>query len=151
MSFSIDILACGKKTHWMTADIERYVKLIRPFTPLYFTWVKCGATGETHSKKTSATLSQNLVQNAYIAGLSERGTLMNSMQFARWLDEKRGRGKTLLFALGGAYGLPEWIERECNEFVSLSPLTFPHKLAFHVLVEQIYRAFTILHNHPYHK
>jgi 23S rRNA (pseudouridine1915-N3)-methyltransferase len=55
------------------------------------------------------------------------------------------------FFIGGAYGhAPEFLKR-CDRVVSLSKLTMSHKIAKTVLAEQIYRALTILHNHPYHK
>jgi len=56
-----------------------------------------------------------------------------------------------LFVIGGAYGLDDEIKSQANLVISLSKMTFPHLLARIVLIEQIYRAYLINNNHPYHK
>jgi hypothetical protein len=60
-------------------------------------------------------------------------------------------GHALTFIIGGTQGLSPALKKSCREIVSLSPLAFPRKLSLVVLLEQIYRAFTILKGHPYHK
>ncbi|HAJ79150.1 MAG TPA: hypothetical protein DCO75_05205, partial [Fibrobacteres bacterium] len=82
---------------------------------------------------------------------SEEGKLMESLRFATWIESFLTSHRSPVFNIGGAFGLSSNIKKECKEIISLSPLTLPHKLCMLVLIEQIYRAFTILHNHPYHK
>jgi 23S rRNA (pseudouridine1915-N3)-methyltransferase len=86
-----------------------------------------------------------------LVALDPAGRQVNSAQFAEWLGRLRDSGtRELVFLVGGAEGLPDELRAEC-QLVSLSSLTFPHELARVMLLEQIYRAFTILHHHPYPK
>ncbi|MBD3239812.1 MAG: 23S rRNA (pseudouridine(1915)-N(3))-methyltransferase RlmH, partial [Chitinivibrionales bacterium] len=75
----------------------------------------------------------------------------DSRGFAAWLDKRRRERMPTVFMIGGAYGLDPALVAESNEALSLSTLTFSHDIALVVLLEQIYRAFTILYGHPYHK
>jgi len=82
--------------------------------------------------------------------LSEEGQTFSSKEFAKKMQQWFNLGKkALVFAVGGAYGFSEQMKQKF-QMVSLSPLTFSHHLARLVLAEQIYRALTIMHNHPYH-
>ena len=86
---------------------------------------------------------------AALVALDPAGRQMDSAAFARWLERLRDAGtRELVFLVGGADGLPPALRAEC-ELLSLSTLTLPHELARVVLLEQIYRAFAALHNHPY--
>jgi len=83
--------------------------------------------------------------------LDERGTLINTMELARRMARWREAGRDVAFIIGGADGLDESVKRAADFAWSLSPLTLPHGLARVALAEQLYRAVTILHNHPYHR
>lgn len=83
--------------------------------------------------------------------LSEEGKPYGSQLFAQLIDENRTHDRDLHFIIGGAYGLSETLKKQADLILSLSPMTFQHDIALLVLFEQIYRAFTIIHNHPYHK
>ncbi len=86
---------------------------------------------------------------ARLVALDPAGRAMDSAAFARWLERLQNSGpRDLVFLVGGAEGLPEEVRRG-TELISLSKLTMPHELARVVLLEQIYRAFTILRNFPY--
>lgn len=80
--------------------------------------------------------------------LDPKGTTFTSESFAAFLFERLEKA-TLSFVVGGAYGLP--IECRQAPFISLSSLTLPHQLAILICIEQIYRAWTIHRNMPYHK
>ena len=67
-----------------------------------------------------------------------------------YLEREQVNAVPLLFAIGGSDGFSDEARRKANFVVSLGKMTLPHELARVVLVEQIYRAFTILKNHPYH-
>ena len=88
---------------------------------------------------------------SYPIALSEEGKSFTSASFAEWLAKRRIQRVPLVITVGGAYGLAPKLKQECREILSLSPLTFPHRLCYHILLEQLYRACTILENHPYHK
>lgn len=87
----------------------------------------------------------------YIA-LDEAGECLSSKQFSKLIEKyKNSSQKTLQIVIGGAYGLSDKIKNKAKHVISLSAMTFPHKLARLILIEQIYRAFMIINNHPYHK
>jgi 23S rRNA (pseudouridine1915-N3)-methyltransferase len=79
------------------------------------------------------------------------GRSLTSEQFAAWLGKQRDEARDVVFAIGGAHGLSAEIRRVARWSLSLAPWTLPHELAKLVLVEQIYRAGTILRGEPYHK
>ena len=83
--------------------------------------------------------------------LDERGTLFDTMALARRMARWREMGRNVAFILGGADGLADSVKKSADLLWSLSPLTLPHGLARVVLAEQLYRAVSILHNHPYHR
>lgn len=77
---------------------------------------------------------------------------MDSLKFAKWLERLTvNQPHGLTFVLGGDGGLDESIRQRADLLLSLSAMTFPHQLARVVLLEQIYRACTLMRNIPYHK
>ena len=84
--------------------------------------------------------------------LDERGRNFTSEAFSRLLEEWMTTGvRGAAFLLGGAYGLDEALKEEADVRLSLSPLTLTHGMARMVLLEQLYRAFTLIRKEPYHK
>ena len=83
--------------------------------------------------------------------LDERGTLLATADLASRIERWRHTGSDLTFIIGGPDGLAERLKRGAALKWSLTPLTLPHGLARVVLAEQLYRAVSILHNHPYHR
>jgi 23S rRNA (pseudouridine1915-N3)-methyltransferase len=89
--------------------------------------------------------------NAMLAVMDSRGKELSSEQFAQFLrDHQQGDPRPLVFAVGGADGFSEPMRATAPFILSLGKITLPHELARVVLLEQIYRAFTILNAHPYH-
>ncbi|HEU4384510.1 MAG TPA: 23S rRNA (pseudouridine(1915)-N(3))-methyltransferase RlmH [Anaeromyxobacteraceae bacterium] len=86
-----------------------------------------------------------------LVALDERGKEPTSEELARRLGVWLTAGRDLCFAVGGADGLSEAVKARAEETLSLSRLTLAHRLARLVLLEQLYRAFTILRGEPYHK
>jgi 23S rRNA (pseudouridine1915-N3)-methyltransferase len=82
--------------------------------------------------------------------LDARGKQLSSEELAEFLAREQRNAVPLLFAIGGADGFGDEARREAGFVLSLGKMTLPHELARVVLVEQLYRAFTILKNHPYH-
>lgn len=87
------------------------------------------------------------VSKGYSIVLHPEGKNIDSFAFSKLLSDKIA----LQFFIGGAYGFEDTFIRQCDETISLSGLTMSHKIAKAVLLEQIYRGFSILSNHPYHK
>lgn len=99
----------------------------------------------------AAWIRRQRAERAQLVLLDEHGTSFNSRGLADWLQScaSAGFGK-LDFVVGGAYGLDPGLRREAYQIISLSPLTFTHQMARLIFVEQLYRAFTQIHNLPYH-
>ena len=82
--------------------------------------------------------------------LDSRGKQFSSQELAEFLEREQVNATPLLFAVGGSDGFSEEARHNAGVMLSLGKMTLPHELARVVLVEQLYRAFTILKNHPYH-
>lgn len=83
--------------------------------------------------------------------LDEKGKTYTSIEFSEFLQKKMNSGiKQLVFAVGGPYGFGNALYERANGSISLSKMTFSHQMVRLFFVEQIYRAFTILRNEPYH-
>lgn len=80
--------------------------------------------------------------------LSEEGRTLGSQAFASLLENN---GRRVIFTIGGADGLSDRVKKRASELVSLSALTFTHEMARVILLEQIYRACSIIHNRSYHR
>ncbi len=83
--------------------------------------------------------------------MTEKGKLYNSLEFSRSLENKLQNFNEFALIIGGASGHGKELYDLCSGELSLSPLTMPHKMARLVLIEQIYRAETIIQGHPYNK
>jgi|ERR1700722_1512191 len=82
--------------------------------------------------------------------LDARGKQFSSEEFSAFLEREQLAAIPLLFAIGASDGFSEEARKQASFILSLGKMTLPHELARVILVEQIYRAFTILKNHPYH-
>lgn len=83
--------------------------------------------------------------------LDEHGAQMNSHEFSGFLDAARLQSEDMLFVIGDAAGLPKELLLGRHKSIALSEMTFPHDVIRSMLLEQLYRAQTILQGHPYHK
>ncbi len=88
--------------------------------------------------------------SAHSIAMTEWGKKSTSVAFAEWTKNLIERPAKIFFLIAGAEGFSDEVLRACQERISLSELTFPHKLARILLVEQLYRAQTIRSGHPYH-
>lgn len=81
----------------------------------------------------------------------ERGESLSSHQFSRKIEQLRDNGcRRLVFIVGGPFGLPQEVKERANGTLMLSSFVLNQEVALVVLMEQIFRAYTIIHNHPYH-
>ena len=91
------------------------------------------------------------VGDDYMVALDEHGKSLTTVDLAKWLSQRLQDGRDLSFVIGGADGLgPAILEKAAFRW-SLSGLTFPHAMVRVILAEQLYRAHSVLHNHPYHR
>jgi 23S rRNA (pseudouridine1915-N3)-methyltransferase len=142
----ITILAVGKvKERGIRDAIDDYLGRVKRHFPIEEVELR-----DAPPARLAAALVKGLPSGAHAVALDVAGVARNSEQFARWLDSKAAQGKgNIVFLIGGADGLPPDILARSSEKLSLSTMTFPHRLARLVLAEQLYRAVTILRNEPY--
>lgn len=99
------------------------------------------------AQKAYTKLLEPHLTGAYTVALHPDGKIISSTAFSKLLEDKM----SVKFFIGGAYGFEEQFLKQCDKVISLGNITMSHKIAKVVLLEQIYRGFSILSNHPYHK
>ncbi|MBO5058074.1 MAG: 23S rRNA (pseudouridine(1915)-N(3))-methyltransferase RlmH [Prevotella sp.] len=82
--------------------------------------------------------------------MDEHGKEFTSMEYARWLEQKRNTARRLVIIIGGPYGFSQKVYERANEKISLSRMTFSHQMVRLIMTEQLYRACTIIKGEPYH-
>lgn len=87
----------------------------------------------------------------YVICLDERGENITSLKFKDLITNCYDKNKPISFIIGGADGLDESVRKRANYLMSFGKMTIPHKIVRVLLAEQIYRAYTISQNHPYHR
>ena len=133
----LSINAIGKiKKSWISDGIKNYLIRMPELTIEEYK--------SFDNKKLKDKANKNI-----IIGLSEEGEIYNSIEFSSLL--LNFKNEKIIFLIGGPDGLSSQIKSSSNFLLSLSPLTFPHELARLILIEQIYRAFSISQNSPYHR
>ena len=96
-------------------------------------------------------LVRQFSEGDFVALLDERGEEQRSVEFALWLQKRLNSGtKRLVVVIGGPYGFSDEVYARAHARLSLSRMTFSHQIVRAIFAEQLYRAFTILRNEPYH-
>ena len=102
-------------------------------------------------EKEGALILSKLAPTDQLVVLDEKGRDFRSVEFSNFLQKKMNSGiKQLVFVIGGPYGFSEAVYKKAQGKVSFSKMTFSHQMIRLFVVEQVYRAFTILKNEPYH-
>ena len=102
-------------------------------------------------EKEGELLLKKLAPTDVLILLDEKGKEFRSIEFSKYLQKKMNAGiKQLVFVIGGPYGFSENVYKKSSGKISFSKMTFSHQMIRLFVVEQIYRAFTILKNEPYH-
>lgn len=144
----IQILAIGNKMPtWVIAGVEAYL----PRFPKEYALTITEIPLEKTTALTDTSIQQAIFPKSWVIALDVLGKPWSTPELAKKLEHWRGLGKPLCFLIGGPEGLSETSLEQANERWSLSPLTFPHPLVRVILVEQLYRAQSLLRNHPYHR
>ena len=140
-----------------TEAIDRYFNRIKHFFPAEIIEL-APERGRQESedaaimRRQSARLLAVIPEKGHVAVLDERGQLFDSLKFARWLERLTTENPHgIVFVVGGDVGFDQSVRDRADTLVSLSPMTLPHQLARVVLMEQIYRACTLMRNIRYHK
>ncbi len=143
----------------LASVVNRYLGRIKHFYPIEVVEVapERGRQSESDAaiirrRSESARLIAAIPPRGFTVVLDERGQPMDSLKFAKWLerltiDQPHG----VNFVMGGDAGLDDAVKQRARKVLTLSAMTLPHQLARVLLLEQIYRACTLMRNIPYHK
>jgi 23S rRNA (pseudouridine1915-N3)-methyltransferase len=147
---SAHLIVVGKLKNKNLAAIEDdYLKRITN-PKLLIHEVKARALDKESEAQAVLKKIESLSSNPFIITLTEFGAEFDSPKFSKWIDEKSLIHSSLFFVICGAEGPGESLLNKTNQKLSLSKLTYPHKLARLLFVEQFYRSQTIRDGHPYH-
>ncbi|MCM1300903.1 MAG: 23S rRNA (pseudouridine(1915)-N(3))-methyltransferase RlmH [Alistipes senegalensis] len=153
----IELIVIGKTdSQEVAALVELYAKRVNRYCRFAVTTLpdvrntrhltarqQCTAEGEA--------LLRQFGEDDYVVLLDERGEEMRSVEFAAWLQKRLNSGrKRLAMVIGGPYGFSDAVYARADAQLSLSRMTFSHQIVRAIFAEQIYRAFAILNNEPYH-
>ena len=136
------IIAIGRiKKKWIQEGIEMYLKRLPGLEVLEIK--------DSNQTKEEHTIKEIISKNEILVTLNENGQSFTSKQLATKL--LNSYNQKIIFVIGGASGLSASLNNSASWQLSLSPLTFPHEIARLLLIEQLYRAKTIVQGGPYHK
>lgn len=152
----LGILAVGHKLPgWVAAGCAEYIKRMPRELPLAVTEIKPEPRGSKTREQLlgaeKARLEAALQGYGRIVVLDERGDDLSTMKLAQRLEDWMRTGGDTALIIGGADGIDESIKRRAHDCIRLSSLTLPHAMARLLLCEQLYRAISVLKNHPYHR
>ena len=156
LSGHITIAVVGRlrRSHWQAAQ-DDYLQRLHRYTTVELVEVKDVAGRTIPDVVAVQREGEQLLKAAENAGrkiaLTPGGKLMGSPELASYLRKQVEVYSRIAFLIGGPIGFDGLVIASCDEQLSLSPLTFPHELARVILLEQLYRACTILSGEPYHK
>ena len=152
------VIAVGTRMpRWVDEAFEDYARRLRRPWGLTLTQVapayRAGGPKAAQAARTAEArrILALLSVRDCIVPLDERAAEPTTLELVQWLGQRRAAGQDLAFIIGGPDGLDEEILSGAHFRWSLSRLTLPHGLARVVLVEQLYRAVTVLAGHPYHR
>lgn len=151
----IKIIALGKTKQSFIADgIKEFKKRIKPFHKINIELlpdVKLSSSNTTElvKAKEADIILNRIDARDYVVALDERGKQFTSIDFANFIAQKIAN-HNITFIIGGVYGLDEKITTRANLILGFSKMTFTHQMIRFVLMEQIYRAFTIIRGKKYH-
>ena len=153
----INLICIGDIKEKFTKDaIEEYKKRISRFADLKIIELK----EHVARSNSEADIQQSLSKDAeeilkHLKGFSIcldiDGKMFSSVDFSKKIENISLNNSEISFIIGASNGISESIKTKCNEKMSFSKMTFPHQLMRVIFLEQLYRAFTILHNISYHK
>ena len=154
---NITLIQIGKTdASYIREGVDLYLKRINHYTKFDMITVpdlkNARKLTREQQKAEEGKLILSQVQEAdTVVLLDEAGQEFSSVGYAAWLQKRMNAGiKRLCFVIGGPYGFSKEVYARANDRISLSRMTFSHQLVRLVFTEQLYRAFTIINNEPYH-
>ena len=145
-----------KMPDWIKAGFDEYAKRMPREASIELLQIKPEARS---TGKSTAQIMQSeaqrilaaLPQNCLRIALDERGAQTTTKQLSLQMQEWMREGRDVAFIIGGADGLHDSVKQAAQQLLALSALTLPHAFVRVLLAEQLYRAHSLLHNHPYHR
>ena len=157
----IRVAAVGKvKEKWMREGIADYLKRIQPYEKTEISEVDDEKAPESNSQAENEAvkltegrkLLKNIRDNDYVILLDLAGREMDSEALSQNIEQIHTRGyNRIVFVIGGSLGVSRELIQRADQRWKISVNTFPHQLCRIIVLEQIYRAFRIMHHEPYHK
>jgi 23S rRNA (pseudouridine1915-N3)-methyltransferase len=151
------IAAVGHKMPaWIEDGFSEYTKRMPPECRIQLKEIKpversASKTAETVMALERAKIEAAIPKGARIVALDERGKDLTTMQLSQLLTQWQQDGRDVTFVIGGADGLDAGFKASADMLVRISSLTLPHGMVRVLLAEQLYRAWSITQNHPYHR
>lgn len=143
----IRLIWVGKtKEPFLHEGIRKYLKLLKPYVDISVTEIK-----EERGKNIRRNLEKEgeriLKLNAPFTLMDEKGMTLSSVEFSEYIREQ---GPDMGFVFGGAYGVSDTVKESSRKSIALSRMTFTHEMSRVIFLEQVFRAFTIIHKRSYH-
>jgi 23S rRNA (pseudouridine1915-N3)-methyltransferase len=152
----VRVIAVGTRMPaWVRSACTDYLTRLKPHLPVALTEIESGTRRAGGAQRAilaeGRRLLGTLAASDHVIALDERGRELSTSELAGWLGQRMREGEDLAFLIGGPDGLAPEVLARSNFTLSLSRLTLPHALVRVLLSEQLYRAHSILSNHPYHR
>ena len=152
----IKIISIGNKLNkWESETIDFYLKQLPKNIKVDFVDLKSQQNPNYSNKevidKESQLIKSKITDKDFVIAWDSSGEQISSEAFSKLIFKHREINNNISFIIGGSFGLSSNILKRSNQILSASLFTFPHKLFRLIMVEQIYRAHTIINNKPYHK
>jgi 23S rRNA (pseudouridine1915-N3)-methyltransferase len=154
VSVDLTLVAVGKLRPYYRHAADDYLRRLKRYASVRESEVREASKAPTPGAQRieeAARLETKIPEGSTVVALGREGTGWNSRELARQLERWLLAARPLAMVIGGSEGLEPALLARANARWSLGPLTLPHELARVVVLEQLYRAFTILRGEPYHK
>jgi 23S rRNA (pseudouridine1915-N3)-methyltransferase len=151
------IVAVGHKMPaWIETGFGEYAKRMPPDCKIVMKEIKPVERSGSKTAETAMALERGRIEaaipkGARIVALDEHGKDVSTMQLSRQLSQWQQDGGDVTFVIGGADGLDAEFKKQADLLIRISSLTLPHGMVRVLLAEQLYRAWSITQNHPYHR
>ena len=151
------VAAVGHKMPaWIDTGFQEYAKRMPPECRLVLKEIKpiersSGRNAETVMAQEKLRIKAVLPKSGYLVALDEHGIDLTTMQLSQHLTQWQQQGQDVTFVIGGADGLDSEFKKQADMLMRVSSLTLPHGMVRVLLAEQLYRAWSITKNHPYHR
>ena len=145
-----------KMPDWVNAGFNEYAKRMPRETKIELLTIKpeprtMGKSVPQMMEAEAQRILNALPPNCLCIALDERGAAWTTRYLADKMQQWMGEGHDVVFIIGGADGLHETVKNGAQQLLALSAMTLPHGMVRVLLAEQLYRAHSLLHNHPYHR